>query len=1217
MKQKDPSSQFPTNISEYLNAIESEADFNDVLQLSRSLSFAGRLKDAELCNNWLLERRPMFTPAIISMCSNYLKLGDFEGIKKLLNSKQDGLITNDDQLELLKYILAKANYETKDYLNAEKIIINDLSEREGKPLWYNLLEIDLLNKLGKTEELLKLLDEKIEFYPDNRVLINKKFEILNKAGEFQNAYHHIIVSLAKDPNNADLLFHKAVIHFNNQELLESKLSFAKIIELTKEYRAHLWMGRILTIEDDLELASSHFKTATQSVVSNDDKFYCLNILTEINHDALIDELIGEWFDFDLIQSDVLHQIAQIRIKQMKYDEARYLLEQAIVQKEDVRYYFELSKVASFNKEYDKAESILILNNLLSNSSLAYFARNEYCLIARRRGRFTEALQRFKDFSYMYPDDFRLKSEIVNLLLKLSLYKEATDYLLGEIDLNPSNMQAWLALIDCYFQNQNYFSSLSKIDNYIQKFGKDEKVLKLKSASLREVGRYEECESVIQNALELYPDSFDLKISQAHLYRRLSSEYFFEKEKYNLKALSIHQSTKAAHAYQKRVLNIEVINDLIHLNRFSEALEKIDVFLEERAGHTEMYYHKVRVLSKMGSHQKAYNYIQDLPESFREDANLLVLEANELLSLDRWEDCIKVLEKIDKIGNYPEAFIINIKLHLRKGEFVLAKSFFFQLIDLSPHHAFIHNEIMDFGLTFPETYQSLADKLGIEYKVGEDSMIELKPKETKYENDKLILDYGEAAVISHILINQRNVAVDDILVSGDNDSITMLSNYKLKVKFDGENTLIRGAFNFRCISIPDSLKAEVKVFTVFPFSSNGNFSNSYNPPKKDFLFSTNIVETGLGDQLHYIRTSGLIGESLGMKFAGFLKSELEIIRDRVTEDPRLYSDLGFTELILEDKKYFKINVSLKLTTRFVPAFYQWHSFTLFLKYINGLIDEAIQKSNIPEGATPLIFLSVDDHNFTRLFARLFYPFSEPKSDLIHRLKNSFIKKRKERTQLSSSDKLTVLLQCRLGDVANIPIRFEGEDVWVIPFSGEVMKQSQSSKYHMRYSNLEKILEIGNELKNKFGSRVNLKLITDGYDYGIDYLKTYKVQLMEEMNMNSSDLDKLKIKLAADFKEKFSFVDEIVYGEDYDKLIRSIDLVTGSKIIISTNGQFTSEIKMSFSGDDEKYLIVKKLYSNLRVSRSSNTKELFWEIDGVDQSEMTGTIVESIQNFIAVN
>jgi len=1186
--------------------------FKDILELARFHAGNAQFTNSNLCCHWLISSRTDFAPAYIQLCSNYLSEKKYDRIVELLSDSMSRIQGDENQKTLLMYMYAKALLEL-NLLDKARDVLNETKEWESKPLWYNLVEIDVLFKSGELDKVLTLLDDKIDYYGDNSVFVKKKFEILNKAGQSQEAYRQILASLERDENNLELLHQKAMINYERQEFLEAKLSYTKILKLSKDYKAHLWMGRIFKIENDEELATYHLNEAFKSALSDSDKLHCLNILAELSDDKLIDQLQEKWFGKSNRNPETLLELSRVRSKQLKHKEAEELLKDAIQIAEDPRLYFELAKVYSSLKEYDKAESILVLENLMYKKPIDFFARYEYCLIPKRRGRFIDSLQRFKEFSLMNSQNFDIKSEIVNLYLKLSEFTLAYEYLKEEIKNSPENQKAWNALIDCYYQNQNYFEGLSLLDEYEEKFGSNEKFIYYKSACLREVGRYEESEKVLIQGLQHFPDSFDLRMSYAHLYRRLSSEYFFEKDAYHTKALEMHRSAKPAYAYQQRVMDMEIIKDLMHLNRYGEALEEIERLLDEKPDHIELVHQKVRVLSNMGNHRKAIDLIFAQNDSVRSDVQMKILESNELLALDKWEKCSNLLDEILSEEMIPDALIIKIKLLLRMGELNDAKESFKSLFDVSPHHAFIHNDLIDFALTQQDMYLNFYQKLDIDNVHGSESVIKLHADRIVQDGEYELIIFKNNVSISHIVIDNCPELLDDLCISNNGVDFSSLKPIPTKLSLKDDQTVVNGVFDLLVLKVPAGKAGYVSIHTIYPLHTEGSVEREHHQSRKGMLFSMNIVETGLGDQLHYMRTSALLAESLGMKFAGFLRSQLEIIRDRVTTDERLYKDLGWAEFQIEDEDYQIIELHLNLKTRFIPALYQWNSYYQFLEYIDTLLEEALAKTSIDENKTQLVYFSVDDHNFTRLIAKLFYPYHEPQTAFIQKLRSSFLKKRDVRIGSSALSGKQILLQCRLGDVANIPMNYKGEDVWVIPFSGEVMKDNVSNKYHMRYSNLEKIRDIGIALKEEFGDSVELKLITDGYDYGVDYLKEFQENLMREMGMDHEQLEALKARLYKEFKETFEFVDEIVYGEEYDKLIRSIDLVTSSNVLISTNGQFTNEFKMSFASSEEDYLIVKKLYSNLRVSRSINSTELFWETDGYDSETLVAKICDYIRRF----
>lgn len=1203
-------------LNSMLENLDAERDFKLVLEWARAFSDNAQILQSNLACKWILNTKPDFVPALVHLSSNLLRTQEFKALVNLLRDQIDNLPANDKQEELLRYMLAKAELETDNPSNAAVLILDNIIERENKPTWYNIVEIDILAKIGDRDKLINLLDEKIAFYRDFSIYIDRKLNVLQNSGDRKRAYAQVLEALQINPSDINLLHHKARFDIDALNLLDAKVALSKILDLRDDdFKAHLFLGRLYFLEDDFQLMDYHFERAIKYAKEDHEKFLFINVLVEIEKDDLADKLIEKWFLVESPDPEALLHLSQIMQKRFKLKRAYEYIKQAISIKSEKRYFLELAKIYSSLKDYDQAESEIVLNGLMEDPKIAYYARLEYAMIPKRRGRLVEALQRFKDFAVFYPDRFEVKVEIVALYQQLSMFTEAYQLLKNEVAEQPANVEAWLALIECYYLNQNYFGGLSTIEKYLQQFGDDEKVLNFQSACLREVGQFEACEKKTKAALSIYPNSFNIKISLAHLYRRLSSEYFFEKAKYNELALKTHESITPAFAYQRRILDAEIINDLMHLSKYSAAIEKIDESLAQRPDQADLHQQRVRILSKMGSHKRAYDYIKNLPANIQEDHKMQIHLASELLYLDRWDECAQVISDLINLEKSPEAYVLLVKLKLRQGLFDESLSYFHELLNLSPHHAFIHNELIDFALSYKSTFWALRNKLGV-FVNGPSSLLEpLSPDKVEVGEDGLsVIYFGSNIAVSHLKLSTQKERLKEIFISKDLNSFELITDLSSEIRSNGPDLWIEGTFDIKAVRLPSELLSSVRLYTIYPLPTDGSTCNTLDQSLREYSFTTNIVETGLGDQLHYIRTAALIGESLGMKFEGFLKSEFEIVRDRVTEDIRLYGDLGFSDHSIFEEDYKIIRVSLNLKTRLVPATYQWSSFKQFLDYVKGLIEDAIAAHTRTENKKTLIYLSVDDHNFTRLFAKLYYPCHEPRTKTIKALSETFQKRKREREigALPDDDKIMILLQCRLGDVANIPFEYNGEKVWVVPFSGELMKDNVSNKHHMRYSNLEKVKKIGQCIKNEFGEAIQLKLITDGYDYGIDYLKEYQQILIDELGTSNNELDKLKHKLATSFHEEFSFVDEIVYGEDYDKLIDSIDLVTTSNVLISTNGQFTNEFKMSFSLDEENYLIVKKLYSNLRVSRSIHSTEMFWELDGIDEDKMLQRIMHYIQS-----
>lgn len=1198
----------------YLAGVDPSSEHLAVLDHARSFFDKGEIDATRLLVTWLIDKRPDFSPAYILMASLLLKDNRLnEAIAFIDQSKLVNF--NEHQQQLLKYIKAKCLYENGEIKESANLVFNDFYDAENKPLWFHVLECDLLYNSGMYKELLRFLENKIKQFKGNEYFMRQRVNALIRVGNTDVAYDEIKSLLTEDEVNPGLLFQKGKIEYQRQEYNLAKKSFLQMLDTDSRFSGHLWLSKIYHLKGKKKKLSKHLDQAIELAETENQKLSCLHLLATIGEydkaNSLSDELIISKPENALI----LRNIAQYKLKQAKYDEAKSLLAKALKLSNDPGIHFDLAKIASEKKQYEKAEKILVLHNLMDDPKLAYHARKEYCQIPFRQSRYIQSLQRYKDFAVFFPDDFDIKVNVVENYIRLSEFDKAIDLLEKAISKDNKNIRARQTLIDCYYKNQNYYKAIQLLRTYFSEFEEDVHTIYLMAECLREVGKFEESENLLNRALEKYPESFSLKLSLGRLYRRLSSEFFFEKSRYNQMALDLHKGIQTSETYQERILSNEIINDLIHLNKYSEALGVIENQLQLHPESVELFEKKIQVFSKMGLHKEAVAFIEELQPNIQADAKISTLRAEELFYLDSWEDCLYEVQSVIDNYNIPEVYTIKAKLLLRQGKFEDAIYTIQELMELSVHSAFVDNEIIDFAFTHGRIYLSLIQKLNNSYRLDNDTLTRILPSFIEEEDEISYLKFNSHIVLSHAFLKDGAAGISDILFFNDENEWQSLSSIVHESIYDNDGNLYSFIISTSKIKLPSAIVNDVSFYSIFALPTDGTIVSDAKHPFKDWTFTTNIVETGLGDQLHYIRTAALIAESLGMRFEGFLESQLSIIRDRVTDSPDLYKDLGFASLEIKDADYDLIKVPLTLNTRLVPAFYQWPSFRKFMKYIESLVLDAVEESSSESKRNKLIYLSVDDHNFSRLFARMYYPIHEPSSITIRILREQFYRKQYMRNWergSALSQGLTVLLQCRLGDVANIPFEYNGEKVWVVPFSGELMKDNISNKHHMRYSNLEKVKKIGQCIKNEFGEAIQLKLITDGYDYGIDYLKEYQQILIDELGTSNSELDELKHKLATNFHEEFSFVDEIVYGEDYDKLIHSIDLVTTSNVLISTNGQFTNEFKMSFSLDEENYLIVKKLYSNLRVSRSIHSTEMFWELDGIDEDKMLQRIMHYIQS-----
>ena len=1183
-------------------------DRNQLFQLSSILLRNSKLKKALNVSEYIKESFGELKFKEKMLLGNiYFRLSKYNQAKEIfaeINTQKDNLRN--------KYILSKCHFELGDLIEAESLIESEISLSEGKPRWYFLHEINLKQKLGKYRVALDLAKRAISIFPNDETILGKVYSFHYMLGELGKALESLNAIIELNPENVRMRCFRAQHYLNMSKYSLAEEDFMRIMEIEEYIPAMIGLAEISMNKGDFDNAKDLSIRALDKASDTNDVLKCVELIVKIDPERDIDTVL-DTYDQKRFDSEDFKILSSIRTNQKKFDKAIQAMEQAILlDTAKLDYKLELARIFIEQGDFNRAE-FEIINNGLLESSISFHARYMFCRLARLKKNRHLSLQRFRDFNALYPQNFNVKRELVFELTQLSKFLEAEDILREELNENPDNSEAFKLLIKSYLTQQDFNIVIKLLDDYERVHSSliDSEIISLRIRALREMGEYGTCLDLITESLTQTPDSYTLNMEMALLNRSLGYLNFFERYSYNTKALDLHKKMLLLYPQYNRFINQEIIQDLILLNKFNEALDLCNDCITKDPAQINYYILKFKILNTKGAQEEAIRFIENTLDLFPDEQQLWFLKCESLVKNGSFQEAEKELNQLlSSNPSHIDALKLLVKVSLAMKDFDKADTYIKTGLSISSSALFKENIISDYYLLKKHSRKSIEGTLGIE-EHPEDSRLTRIDLLNSFEARTCELE--EPVVVSQIVIESDITPTEAIFEYTQNrvDWIRFpepiqLENNKLLFRFVDQAIIsIR-----HCESVYFD---NIYLFTYYPTSTNIVYKDNLDRPWKDYSFSVRIVNTGLGDQFHYLRTTAILAESLGMKFGGFLEEDLTMIRERVTENPYLYQDLGFSENLVDESKYEIIDVSLKDSTSLITGFLKWRSFQKLLFDINLRISKSLENAETLKGKLikkPLFVFKVDDHTFSRIIARQFYSHIEPNTFFRELVAKNFLKAKGDRGEfIVDSGRIKLVLQCRLGDVANIPIQINDVEYILIPFSGEVFQAKRFDKSHQRFSDLEKIMRLGNKLKDTFKDELDICFMTDGYDYGIDYLLKYKQNLLEEFGINEEKLTELKSVLEYELKAKFAFADTILYGESYDNLIASLDNIESAKLIFSSNGQFSSEFKMSVVERAEPVFIAKKLYANLRVKLNQKSTDIFWDMEGSEES-----ILDEACNFI---
>ncbi|NEQ99586.1 MAG: discoidin domain-containing protein, partial [Cyanothece sp. SIO2G6] len=401
--------------------------------------------------------------------------------------------------------------------------------------------------------------------------------------------------------------------------------------------------------------------------------------------------------------------------------------------------------------------------------------------------------------------------------------------------------------------------------------------------------------------------------------------------------------------------------------------------------------------------------------------------------------------------------------------------------------------------------------------------------------------------------------------------------------------------------------EVEVLTRFPTDTA---SELYPNLFSDFhgVFYTSVLNnSGLGDQLLCLRVASIIAESMGMTFKGILPAYFDKIGERNGADNSMYDDIGLSALKISDIDHLKI-IDVKMKPQKRGDILAQKSFYELLLIFEKKIKDAVSLQDQRLRGKENILIRFDVNPlFCDAFVKIFNHDFETRTSIRDFLRKNFLKRAYETyknrvgSSISSSlnSKIKVLLHCRLGDVANIPVDHEGENWIIIPYIGafRASELNQSNSSHAAFvdknqDSLKYLQGISASLKDKLGELGEIYFITDGYDYSFDFLISKRPDLLRDFNLSEQKLLHIKDCLESDFKKRF-FDLNIVYGESHDNLLASLILTVDADVVVSTNGHFLHNILMSFGEPDRKRLFIKKRFNRTLPKVGKSSIEAFWD------------------------
>lgn len=462
------------------------------------------------------------------------------------------------------------------------------------------------------ENAIKIFNHVLKLYPYNEKAFVGKCISLRLLGQFEEATNLLMKAREKYPDNVRILNQIGWLCFDQKRYDSAFEIFDQILTIDPQNK-NAQRGRRLSNENKLK--------QKYEKILEDIKQYKRERQYEKELES-VDRILNEYILISRRQNYkfmILRKI-ELLILLRRFDEAHKIIDDALrIFPENVRILNQLGLLYTDRKKYDAA--IKIFDIIIDRRGLPEgFAGKIECF--REMGKFEEAYIIVNHALEKYPKNIRLLNELGRLYFDQKEYEKAIVIFDKIIELNQ--------------KKPNYFGFLGKI------------------SSLREMGKFEDADKLVKNALNIFPDNVRIINQRGRLY--------FSQKKYN----------KA----------VEVFDKVLSLEPYSE-----NAFLG-----------KIASLREMKMFKEAQGEVNNANKIFRQ-RSVVILNQQGWLYYDQklYEEAIKRFNESLNIGPYNEYAFIGMIASLRLSrQFNEAERVVLDALDKYPQNLEILNQLVQLG-----------------------------------------------------------------------------------------------------------------------------------------------------------------------------------------------------------------------------------------------------------------------------------------------------------------------------------------------------------------------------------------------------------------------------------------------------------------------------------------------------------------------------------------
>ncbi len=212
---------------------------------------------------------------------------------------------------------------------------------------------------------------------------------------------------------------------------------------------------------------------------------------------------------------------------------------------------------------------------------------------------------------------------------------------------------------------------------------------------------------------------------------------------------------------------------------------------------------------------------------------------------------------------------------------------------------------------------------------------------------------------------------------------------------------------------------------------------------------------------------------------------------------------------------------------------------------------------------------------------------------------------------------LLFHVRLGDVANLEL-LPGKILipWCFAHEDEGFIEIAHQLSHYRNDHLLDFSALVKSLRSKLGHQIEINVISDGFDTSFEYIldrqKILDYIASYGLRFDESKVKALKTRYRDDFHKSFEKADTITYGEGANAVMRAIDLIINSDVIVSSSGHFALGVMNNLGNRAQTFLSPKIIY--LTAQRKNSRQNVTTQILSDSAAENLKKIMQALEHSV---